>query len=114
VTPKRPSQNDLSKIRIVPNPYNIKDDLLEEYKFTGSGERQGIQFYNLPPVVTIKIYTESGDLVRTISHAPLLGDGLSVWNMLTENQQVVSSGIYIALFETPDGGKSYQKFIIVR
>ena len=102
----------MSQIRIVPNPYNIKDDLLENYQF--NVERQGIQFYNLPPVVTIKIFTESGDLFREIEHAPLTGDGLYIWDMLSNNQQVAASGVYIAVFEIPGGELSYQKFIVVR
>lgn len=112
VNPKRPSNDDMSQIRIVPNPYNIKDDLLENYQF--NVERQGIQFYNLPPVVTIKIFTESGDLFREIEHAPLTGDGLYIWDMLSNNQQVAASGVYIAVFEIPGGELSYQKFIVVR
>jgi hypothetical protein len=112
VNPKRPSQEDLAKIRIVPNPYNIKDDLLAIDQ--DINERQAIKFYNLPPVVTIKIYSESGDLVRTIEHNPPAGDGLEIWNMLTDNQQVIASGVYIAVFEKPGGEMAFQKFVVVR
>ena len=112
VNPARPKQDDLSKIRIVPNPYNIKNDLLEGYSF--QSERKGLQFYNLPGRVTIKIFTESGDLVRRIEHDPPSESGYELWNMLTDNQQDIASGVYIAVFETPDGDISYQKFIIVR
>ena len=111
VNPKRPA-GELDSIRIVPNPYNIKDDLLEGYQ--ARIERQVIQFYNLPPVVTIKIFTESGDLFREIEHAPLTGDGLYVWDMLSDNQQLPASGVYIAVFKTPNGEQAYQKFIIIR
>ena len=43
----------------------------------------------LPPECTIKIFTESGDLIKTIEHAPLSKSGLFNWNMLTDNQQAI-------------------------
>ncbi len=111
VQPPRFAQEDLSKIRIVPNPYNIKDPLLITYGFTN---QRNIAFYNLPPLCTIKIYTENGDLVRTIYHNNPLGTGSENWDMLTSSQQVINSGVYIAVFQKPDGELSYQKFIVVR
>ncbi len=111
VQPPHFSQNDLSKIRIVPNPYNIKDPLLITYGFAN---QRNITFYNLPPVCTIKIYTENGDLVQTIQHNNPLGTGSEPWDMLTSSQQVINSGVYIAVFTKPDGELSYQKFIVVR
>lgn len=107
------SQNDLNKIRIIPNPYNINDPLLRN---TGWTDRRGIMFLNLPGEVTIKIFTENGDRVRTLNHysPPSILAGNEYWDMLTRNQQVVSSGVYIAVFETPDGKSSIQKFLIVR
>ena len=68
ITPVFPpffSQDDLAKIRIVPNPYNINDPLLEK---TGWTDRRGIMFLNLPAEVAIKIYTENGDWVQTLEH----------------------------------------------
>ena len=71
-------------------------------------------FFNLPAVVTIKIFTESGDLVKTINHdSPELAGSLR-WNMITDTQQAISSGVYIAVFEKPNGEVAYQKFVVVR
>ena len=110
--PPRFSQNDLNKIRIVPNPYNIKDPLLIKYGYT---DQRAITFYNLPPVCTIKIFTENGDLVTQIEHNnPITKAGSETWNMITSSQQVISSGVYIAVFQKPNGELSYQKFIVVR
>ncbi len=111
VQPPHFSQVDLSKIRIVPNPYNIRDPLLITYGFT---DQRNITFYNLPPFCTISIYTENGDLVRTIDHNNPLGTGSEPWDMLTSSQQVINSGLYIAVFKKPDGELSYQKFVVVR
>ncbi len=112
INPPRFSQEDLSKIRIAPNPYNISDPLLESQ---GWYEKRGIQFFNLPNKVKIKIFTENGDLVQTIDHdGKELKIGSYVWNMITSSQQVISSGVYIAVFEKPSGEISYQKFVVVR
>ena len=97
----------LEQIRVVPNPYNIKAQSLQ-YK----GEKDKIMFLNIPPVCTIKIYTERGDLIKTIEHTN--GSGDEAWNSITEYNQVVVSGVYIAYFETPDGQSTYRKFVIIR
>jgi hypothetical protein len=111
VEPPRPPQDDLSKIRIAPNPYNIRDPLLPDYGWEGE---RGILFFNLPTRVTIKIFTEAGDLVKTIIHNPLINVGSLKWDLLTDSQQVVASGVYIAAFQKPGGEVAFQKFIIVR
>ncbi len=116
VRPTNFAQDDLSKIRIVPNPYNIRDPLL--YKAEGglgATDGRALVFYNLPQTCTIKIYTENGDLVQTIHHpTPGQTGGSETWTLLTSSQQVIYSGVYIAVFETPDGRISYQKFLVVR
>ncbi len=118
VSPSNFPQNDLSKIRIVPNPYNIRDPLLlgtNPGLGLSSTQGRGITFYNLPARCTIKIFTENGDLVISHDHGAS-GNALGSWSwdMLSKNQQAVYSGVYIAVFQTPDGGMSYQKFLIVQ
>ncbi|UCH11490.1 MAG: hypothetical protein JSU61_06275 [Fidelibacterota bacterium] len=111
VQPPRYPGEKLSDIRIVPNPYNIRDPLMADY---GWSDDRGLMFFNLPAEVTIRIFTESGDLVRTIPHKPRTRAGSLTWNMLTDSQQAIATGMYIAVFETPDGSVAYQKFIVVR
>ncbi|HEX9933916.1 MAG TPA: hypothetical protein VGB38_01865, partial [bacterium] len=111
VQPPRPAQSDINKIRIVPNPYNLRDPLLTTYGWTGD---RGIMFFNLPEKITISIYTENGDLVRTIEHDNPQKTGYEYWNMATQSQQAIQSGVYIAVFKTPEGEVLYQKFCIVR
>lgn len=113
INPASPPGMSLSQIRIVPNPYNINDERLV---LEGYPNLRQINFYNLPLNCTIRIYTENGDLVQTLAH-PRPGtpaSGYDFWNMLTSSQQVIGSGVYIAVFQTPDGGLSYQKFVVVR
>ena len=108
-------QDDLSKIRVVPNPYNISDPLVSGSTYGVDTQGRLIYFLNLPAVCTIKIFTENGDLVKTIDHTSPGGpSGSAQWNLDTSSGQLVSSGIYVAVFQTPNGGTSYQKFVIVR
>jgi hypothetical protein len=69
-------------------------------------------FLGLPPACTIRIYTERGDLVKTLEHTD--GSGDELWDSTTSSRQVVVSGVYIAVFTTPDGQSAIRKFIIIR
>jgi hypothetical protein len=72
-------------------------------------------FFKLPAACTIKIFTENGDLVKTIEHTDFPApSGYEQWDMLTESQQAIASGVYVVVFQTPDGGISYQKLLVVR
>jgi hypothetical protein len=103
----RPAEDDMSNIVVVPNPFNIKARSLQ-YK----GENDKLMFLDIPPVCTIKIYTERGDLIKTIYHTN--GSGDEAWHSNTEFRQIVVSGLYIAYFETPDGRTTYRKFVVIR
>jgi hypothetical protein len=119
---RRPSGKSLSGIRVVPNPYNVRATQLQ----FGTENSDRIMFLNIPPFCTIKIYTERGDLIKTIEHAD--GSGDEPWNSVTSSRQVVVSGLYIAYFEVtqdytdPDTGEllfkkgdnHIAKFIIIR
>lgn len=111
INPPHFSQSDLTKIRIVPNPYNINDPLLVSQGWT---DQRGIQFFNLPEKVTIKIFTENGDLVQVLHHDSPVKSGYYFWDMITRSQQVISSGVYLAVFQTPNGDLAYQKFLVIR
>ncbi len=104
---KRPA-GSLDRIRVVPNPFNIASKSLQ---FSKSGEDR-LYFYDIPGVCTIRIYTERGDLIKTIEHTDNSGD--ESWDSVTEYRQVVVSGIYIAHFEQPDGQSTFRKFIVIR
>ncbi len=97
----------LSEIRVVPNPYNIR---LRELQYPG--ERDKIMFLNIPGECTIRIYTERGDLIYKIDHND--GSGDEDWNCVTEYGQVIVSGVYIAVFETPAGEREIRKFAVIR
>jgi hypothetical protein len=95
-------------IRIVPNPYSIRS---RDLQFGDSGPDR-IMFYNIPGICTIKIFTERGDLIETIEHTN--GSGDEAWNSITSSAQTIVSGIYIVVFEMPDGQRAVRKFVVIR
>ncbi len=107
---QKPASSDLSKIRIVPNPYNIRNRRLQFG--TTDNEQDKIGFYNLTASCTIKIYTERGDLIQTLNHTNGTGDQL--WWSVTSSGQIIVSGVYIAVIESSTGEKAIKKFIIIR
>lgn len=118
---QRQAGSSLSDIRIVPNPYNIRSAQLQF-----PGEPDKIMLLNIPGHCTIRIYTENGNLIKTISHEN--GSGDETWNSNTSSNQVVVSGVYIVHFTvTQDytdpttgqlkyrkGDTAFQKCIIIR
>ena len=120
---RRPPGRKLDKVRIVPNPYNIR---ARELQFGKDAGKDRILFVNLPPFCKINIYTERGDLVVTLNHDD--GSGDEAWNSVTSYRQVVVSGVYIAYIEVTEdytdddtgeiifkkGDSIIKKFVIVR
>jgi len=108
-TLKRQAGASLDAIRVVPNPFNIRR--------TGTaldylGEDDMLMFLDVPGQCTIRIFTERGDLVKTIDHGD--GSGDQVWRLSTDSRQTLVSGIYLAHFEMADGRSTYRKFLIIR
>ena len=93
------ASDDLKNIKVVPDPYIAHYSAQVE---TVDGESE-LQFQNIPVECTIRIYTLSGDLVRTLNHTD--GSGSESWNLLTSGLQQVASGIYIYHVESSFGDK---------
>jgi len=109
-TLKRPPGKSMSDIRVVPNPFNIS-----AAKELGFGDQQPnrLAFFNIPGRCTIKIYTEIGELIKTIVHTD--GSGDAYWDSVTSSNQVVVSGIYIAVIHNDETGEQrIVKFVIIR
>ncbi len=108
----KPGLNVSNKVRVVPNPATVAAG-----KGLTSGSPNKISFFNLPVKCTLRIFTETGDLVKTIQH---YGTADEEWDQRTDNNQYVSSGIYVlAVTDCQDiNGKNldneFVKFILVR
>ncbi len=103
---------DFKKIKVVPNPYLGRAD------WDKSRDYRKIMFTNLPDECTIRIYTLAGDLIKVIHHKAGTGasyeGGSEAWDLLTDNDQVVASGVYIYHVTTPNGKTYVGKFAIIR
>jgi hypothetical protein len=95
----------LDKIRVVPNPYYTRSNY-ELNQFA----RQ-IRFMNLPAACTIRIFNLSGDLVRTLRKTDT-STSIFTWDVLTENQLPVGSGVYIYQIDAPGVGQTHGRMIV--
>jgi len=106
------------KVVVVPNPYKISENYQNPQGLeSGSGQfARRINFYNLPAVCTIRIYTLDGDLVREIEHKKAEDDptaGYDYWDLINQNTQAVVSGIYLYGIESKSGNQ-IGKFVIIK
>jgi len=128
------SDIDLSKIKVVPNPY-IASSLLDE-----SGEARRIDFINLPDKCTIRIYSLGGNLVNVLNHigssrtgwgnytdvdaiqadnTPFVFEGYDnhggtePWNLKNRFGQTVASGLYFYHVSDARGKTHTGKFYII-
>lgn len=111
------AQNNLSAIRVVPNPFR------QESGFLDRGEMKRLAFVNIPARCTIKIYTVALDLVKTIEHDN--GRGETTWGssagqnyMLTDFAMNVMPGVYIYIVTSHvdghEGETHVGKFVIIK
>jgi hypothetical protein len=98
---------DLAAIRVVPNPYLGYSD------FESGGAARKIQFVNLPPECTIRIYTISGVLVRVLAHTAS-GAGTENYDLLTREGLPLASGNYYYHVTVPDGRTHLGRFAVIR
>ncbi|HRS90873.1 MAG TPA: hypothetical protein P5028_02350, partial [Candidatus Marinimicrobia bacterium] len=102
---------------VAPNPYVEGDP---ERSF-GDPTPYKIEFRNLPERATIKIFTVSGDLVKTIEHGPdTYGNlfGSVAWDQRTDSGLRVAPGLYIYAIEShtegTKGKRTIGKLMIIR
>ena len=110
------AKEDLDKIAVVPNPY-VAASALEpkpQFVFTaGRGERR-VDFIHLPKDCTIRIYTVTGEHVKTIEHHGTAFDGSEPWNLLSDDDLEIAFGIYIYHVEVPGVGEKIGRLAIVK
>jgi len=109
------AKSAMNKIRVVPNPYVVTAqwELPNPYS-NGRGERK-IEFINLPPKCTIRIFTVDGDLVKALYHeSNPLSIGSESWNLQSKDNMDVSYGIYIYHVEAPNVGEYVGRFLLMK
>lgn len=116
--------NELGKVSVVPNPYRTdKVYTLETGGFEGLAggwdeNKRLVKFINLPDVCTIRVFSLSGDLIRTIEHdgrSPGTGYSRGDHDMLllSDSNRALASGIYVFAVESAFGTQT-GKFVIIR
>ncbi len=120
---KENAEELMDRIRVVPNPYVATNrfETLNPFS-TGRGPRM-IKFINLPPQVTVRIFTVQGRLIRelrlnegsndNVSAADLLNGSLD-WDVQSEEGLGVSYGIYLYHVKAPGFGEKTGTFAIIK
>ena len=124
ISPSNPVASDLSRVKVVPNPYIGSSVWNNAIPSDSSPWQHRLQFINLPADATIKIFTLDGDYVDEITSAEIvrktddfLGTGsasVAEWDLITRNNQEAAPGIYMYVVDSPSLGKKIGKFVIVR
>lgn len=122
-------------VGIYPNPYYVSAewDIRSDSRVAERGRK--VYFYNLPRRATIRIYSMSGDLVRTLEHnaetdnggdiqwyeqvgstgdnAPLFSGGEHSWDLLTNDEQATASGMYVVHVEDKETGATKTGHLLI-
>ncbi len=107
-------QQQDQKPYVVPNPY-VAAASFEPQRFavSGRGERR-IEFRGLPQSCTIRIFTVSGELVRTLQHNGDVTQGYVAWDLRTKDNLEVAPGLYIFHVESEMTDPYIGKFAIIK
>jgi len=109
--------DEMDRIRVVPNPY-VMTNLLEESIYnTDFNQRRKLMFTHLPAQCIIEIYTTSGILVDTIEVNNAVDDGVAYWDLLTSESLEVAAGMYIYYVKSlvfDNGPEKVGKFAIIK
>jgi hypothetical protein len=109
------AQDQLSKIKVVPNPYVVThagEQRLLSSQTSGRGERE-VRFTYVPPGSKIQIFTVRGELVTTLYANDLyLGD--VYWNLRSDENIEVAYGVYVYVIDAPDIGSTMGKLALIK
>ena len=111
---RRLAKTEMGRIAVVPNPYIVAARWEPQRLFaTGRGERR-VYFIHLPKICTIRIYTISGDPVRTLEHHSNLLDGAEPWDLTTKDGLDIAPGMYIFYVNAPKIGEKIGRFALIK
>lgn len=108
-------RNIWEKVNVFPNPlfgYNPATS----YEANNFSDEPFVTFSNLPPEeITIKIYTISGELVRTLRETEKSSPSSPFlrWDLKNDSGLRVASGMYLAIVSSPKFGDKVLKLAII-
>ncbi|HEX9658547.1 MAG TPA: T9SS type A sorting domain-containing protein [Bacteroidota bacterium] len=113
---------EVGKVSVVPNPYRTdRSYTLENGGYEGltnnwDETKRVIKFINLPGKCIIRVFSLSGDLIRTVDHDGTSGsfpDGDENMTLVSDSNRALASGIYVYTVESEFGTQT-GKFVIIR
>lgn len=108
------AKNELSSIDVVPNPYlGAASWEQRNLNASGRGERK-IDFINLPAQCTVRIYTITGALIKTLFKDSGFSNGSLSWNLLTDDGMDAAYGVYLYHVDAPGIGEHIGKFALIK
>ena len=109
------SINALDNISVVPNPYVVTNVLepLDRQNPRDRGPRR-VYFNHLPKDCTIRIYTITGELVKTLVHHSSMDDGKEFWDLTTDDNFPISYGVYLFHVDAEDLGEAIGRFAVIK
>tara|TARA_Y100000588_G_scaffold207806_1_gene221710 strand:+ start:8662 stop:12063 length:3402 start_codon:yes stop_codon:yes gene_type:complete len=105
----------LEDIHVVPNPYVVTNILepLDRQNPRDRGPRR-IYFDKLPNECTIRIYTITGELVKTIDHYSSFDNGQAFWDLTTKDNFPISYGVYIYHVDAGKLGEKIGRLAVIK
>jgi len=107
--------SSLENIVAVPNPYVVTNVLepLDHQNPRDRGPRR-MYFNHLPMECTIRVYTITGELVKTLNHNSSMDDGKMYWDLTTEDNFPIAFGVYIYHVDAGDIGEKVGRFAVIK
>lgn len=109
---------EVGRVLVVPNPYRADQNYTTEFggyegrERSWREEKRLLKFIHLPAICTIRIFTLAGDVVATLHHDdPIRGE--IEWNLLSDGNRAIASGVYIFTVESVLGTQ-IGKLVIIR
>lgn len=122
VTPHSAVNSALDGVIVVPNPY-VRHEYVSRWNLDPddtdpTGER--LCFQNLPRDSIVRIYSLGGELISTTGpnnphfmYDPDVTGGDACWDLVSRNDQIVVSGVYLYQVDSPVGQKT-GKFVVIK
>jgi hypothetical protein len=108
------AREQLNKITVVPNPYIGVATWEPRTLYQNSRGDRKIEFKKLPSPCTIRIYTISGTLVKTLYKEYSPSNGALAWNLVSDDGMDIAYGLYIFHVDAPGVGQYIGKFAVVK
>ncbi len=117
-----PISDGAKEVIVIPNPYRASHmgrynewEHSEYYPYSYPPRRR-ICFANLPLKCTIRIYSLSGDLIKTIEHNYTQNSkNYEDWNLITKDIQEIVAGIYLFSVKNHSTGRiQVGKFVVIK